>query len=104
MAPPETLLLQTTELGSCIRELVAMICAEHLIPGYRRLLLCLINRKKGTIEPGKVADLAVLSQDIFKVAASGLAKTESVLTMVSGKIILESRALAHSISAQRSSF
>ncbi|KAA6457188.1 hypothetical protein DYQ86_22890 [Acidobacteria bacterium AB60] len=43
----------------------------------------------GTLEPGKLADLAMLSQDIFKVATEDLSKTESVLTMVGGKIAYE---------------
>jgi hypothetical protein len=50
--------------------------------------------KKGTIEPGKLADLTVLSQDIFKVASAELVKTESVLTIVNGKIVYASGALA----------
>jgi predicted amidohydrolase YtcJ len=41
---------------------------------------------KGTLEPGKLADLAVLSQDIFQVPLEDLPKTESVLTMVGGQI------------------
>ena len=40
----------------------------------------------GTLEVGKLADLAVLSQDIFKVSNDDLPKTESVLTIVGGKI------------------
>jgi len=40
----------------------------------------------GTLEAGKLADLAVLSQDIFKVPDADLPKTESVLTIVGGKI------------------
>ncbi|HEX5410310.1 MAG TPA: amidohydrolase [Terriglobia bacterium] len=40
----------------------------------------------GTLEPGKLADLAVLSQDIFKVPDADLPKTESVLTIVGGKV------------------
>jgi predicted amidohydrolase YtcJ len=40
----------------------------------------------GTLEVGKQADLAVLSQDIFKVSNEDLPKTESVLTIVGGKI------------------
>lgn len=42
---------------------------------------------KGTIEPGKLADLAVLSQDIFEVPIDDLPKTESVLTIVGGRIV-----------------
>jgi predicted amidohydrolase YtcJ len=43
--------------------------------------------RKGTLEPGKLADLAVLSQDIFRISEDLLPKTESVLTMVNGRII-----------------
>ncbi len=42
---------------------------------------------KGSLEPGKLADLAVLSQDIFEAPAADLPKTESLLTMVGGKIV-----------------
>jgi predicted amidohydrolase YtcJ len=45
------------------------------------------EQDKGTLEPGKLADLAVLSQDIFKVPPPELPKTVSVLTMVGGKIV-----------------
>ena len=45
------------------------------------------EKDKGSLEPGKLADLAVLSQDIFEVPATDLPKTESVLTMVGGKIV-----------------
>lgn len=45
------------------------------------------EKEKGTIEPGKLADIAVLSQDIFTVPAPELPKTTSVLTMVGGKIV-----------------
>ncbi len=41
----------------------------------------------GTLETGKEADLAVLSQDIFSVAPAELAKTHVVMTMVSGKVV-----------------
>ncbi len=45
------------------------------------------EKEKGTIEPGKLADIAVLSQDIFTVPASELPKTRSILTLVGGKIV-----------------
>jgi hypothetical protein len=41
----------------------------------------------GTLEVGKEADLAVLSQDIFSVAHGELAKTRVLLTMVGGKVV-----------------
>jgi len=44
------------------------------------------EREKGTLAPGMLADLAVLSQDIFMVPLGELAKTESVLTLVGGKV------------------
>jgi predicted amidohydrolase YtcJ len=45
------------------------------------------ERDKGLIAPGMLADLAVLSQDIFAVPLEDLPKTESVLTLVGGSIV-----------------
>lgn len=45
------------------------------------------EKEKGTIEPGKLADIAVLSQDIFTVPTPELPNTTSVLTMVGGQIV-----------------
>ncbi len=47
------------------------------------------EKDKGSLEPGKLADLAVLSQDIFQVPFTDLPKTESVLTMVGGTIVYD---------------
>jgi predicted amidohydrolase YtcJ len=52
------------------------------------------EKDKGTLEPGKFADLAVLSQDIFRVLPDDLPKTESVLTMVGGKIVYDAKVLS----------
>ena len=41
----------------------------------------------GTLENGKLADLAVLSQDIFSIASNDIAKTRVIFTMVGGKIV-----------------
>jgi predicted amidohydrolase YtcJ len=41
----------------------------------------------GTLEPGKEADLAVLSQDIFSVPSEEIGKTHVVLTLVGGKTV-----------------
>jgi predicted amidohydrolase YtcJ len=49
------------------------------------------EKDKGSLEPGKLADLAVLSQDIFKVSTADLPKTESVMTMVGGKIVYDAK-------------
>lgn len=45
------------------------------------------EHKKGTLAPGKLADLAVLSQDIFHVPPVAIPATYSVLTIVHGKVI-----------------
>lgn len=45
------------------------------------------EREKGTLAPGMLADIAVLSQDIFTVPAPQLPATTSVLTIVGGRIV-----------------
>lgn len=51
------------------------------------------EKDKGTLEPGKLADLAVLSQDIFSVPLQTLPKTESILTVVGGKVVYDAGVL-----------
>ena len=43
--------------------------------------------KIGSIETGKLADLAVLNRDYFRVPDEALKKIRSVLTIVDGKIV-----------------
>lgn len=43
--------------------------------------------KLGTLEPGKEADLAVLSQDIFSVDPYDISKTRVVMTMAGGRVV-----------------
>ena len=50
-----------------------------------------MEQDKGSLEPGKLADLAVLSQDIFEIPLQDLPKTESVLTMVGGKVVYDAK-------------
>jgi predicted amidohydrolase YtcJ len=47
------------------------------------------EHKKGTLTKGKLADLTVLSQDIFSVHAKDLTSTRSILTIVDGKIVYQ---------------
>lgn len=47
------------------------------------------EREKGTLAPGMLADLAVLSQDIFTVPPPALPATRSELTMVGGRVVYE---------------
>jgi predicted amidohydrolase YtcJ len=49
------------------------------------------EKDKGSLEPGKLADIAVLSQDIFTVPPPELPKTESVLTIVGGKVVYDAK-------------
>ena len=45
------------------------------------------EKEKGTIAPGMLADLAILSQDIFTVPAQALPGTTSVVTIIGGKVV-----------------
>jgi predicted amidohydrolase YtcJ len=44
---------------------------------------------KGSIEPGKLADLAVLSADIFKINPIEIEKTKIIMTVFDGKVIYD---------------
>jgi predicted amidohydrolase YtcJ len=46
--------------------------------------------RKGTLEPGKLADLVVLTQDPFRVDASKLADIKVERTMIGGRWVYES--------------
>jgi predicted amidohydrolase YtcJ len=45
--------------------------------------------QKGALLPGMLADLAVLSQDIFTVPAETLPATRSVLTIIGGRVVFD---------------
>ncbi len=45
------------------------------------------ERDKGTLETGKLADLVVLSQDIFRIKPDEIQKTSIVYTIVGGRIV-----------------
>jgi predicted amidohydrolase YtcJ len=51
------------------------------------------ENEKGSLAPGKLADLAVLSQDIFTVPSDDLPKTVSVMTIVGGNTIYDAHLL-----------
>jgi len=48
------------------------------------------EKTEGSLEPGKLADLIVLSQDLFKIKPSEIAKIEVLLTIVGGKAVYHS--------------
>ena len=47
----------------------------------------LTDKTKGTLEPGKLADLIVLSQDLFHVEPPEIHKAKTVLTLVGAKVV-----------------
>lgn len=69
--------------------------AEHAITAREALTLYTINNARilgveadrGSIEAGKLADLAVLSQDILAVPADDIRKTKALMTVLGGKIV-----------------
>jgi len=48
---------------------------------------CFMEEKLGTLEPGKLADLAVLSDDPFTVAPNALKDIRSALTLLGGRVV-----------------
>ena len=48
------------------------------------------EKEKGMLIPGMLADLTVLSQDIFTIPKEKLPATRSLLTMIDGKIVYRS--------------
>jgi predicted amidohydrolase YtcJ len=48
------------------------------------------EKSEGSVEPGKLADLIVLSQDLFSVEPSRIYKTQVMLTMVGGRVVYQS--------------
>jgi predicted amidohydrolase YtcJ len=50
------------------------------------------ERQEGSLEVGKLADLIIVNQDLFKIEPNEIGKTEVLLTMVGGKVVYESAA------------
>jgi predicted amidohydrolase YtcJ len=71
------------------------ITLEQVITAYTRgsAFAEFAAKEKGTLAKGKLADLAVLSTDIFKVPPGALPNTKSMLTLVDGKIIYDAHEL-----------
>ena len=59
------------------------------------------EKEKGTLESGKLADLVVLSQDVFTIPTPELPKTESVLTLVGGKVVYDAHVVRAIVSYPR---
>jgi predicted amidohydrolase YtcJ len=67
------------------------ISVEETVAGYTRgsAYARFSEDTLGTLEAGKEADLAVLSQDIFSVAHDSIGKTKVLLTMAGGKVVFK---------------
>lgn len=48
------------------------------------------EKKEGSLESGKLADLIIVDQDLFKIPATQIDKTQVLLTMVGGRTVYES--------------
>jgi predicted amidohydrolase YtcJ len=49
------------------------------------------ERAKGTITPGKLADLVMLDRDIFKIDPTEIENARVLLTVMDGKVVYEAR-------------
>jgi predicted amidohydrolase YtcJ len=56
---------------------------------YNNAFLTFDEDKKGSLEPGKLADMAVLSEDPLTVEEVGIRDIKSLMTMVGGRIVYE---------------
>ncbi len=57
------------------------------------------DKLKGSIEPGKLADIIVLSQDLFAVKPLEIRKTAPVLTIVGGRVVYDDKSVKAAIVA-----
>jgi predicted amidohydrolase YtcJ len=47
------------------------------------------EQDKGSIEPGKLADFTVLSQDIMKIPPPEILKTRCEMTIIGGEVVAQ---------------
>ena len=57
------------------------------------------EKQEGSLEPGKLADLIIVSQDLFEIKPSEIVNTEVLMTMVGGKVVYESPAWKSAVAA-----
>lgn len=62
---------------------------DRMLAGYTRNAAYAEFREKavGTLAPGMLPDMVVLSQDLYKVPPNTIGKTQFLLTMVGGQIV-----------------
>ena len=86
-----TSVTRTTERGSVIG-LDEAITREEALKMYtiNNAYASFEESIKGSIEPGKLADMVVLSDDLLNCQAEEIRKIESVLTFVGGQVVYAS--------------
>ena len=47
------------------------------------------EKTEGSLEPGKLADLIILSQNVFEIDPHHLVNTKVVMTIVAGRVVYE---------------
>ena len=70
--------------GQAVTRAEALRCAT-----FNGAYLTFDEGKKGSLEPGKLADLAVLSADPLNVEEAGIRDISALMTMVGGRIVHE---------------
>jgi len=78
------------------------VTLEQAIQGYTLDAAFAARREKteGSLETGKLADLIVLSQDVFKMDPHDLNKTKVLMTLVGGKVVYDSGDLGKTATAK----
>ena len=73
------------------------LTVEQAVDAYTRSAAhaAYMDENIGTLEAGKLADLAVLTQDIFNVPTTSIGNTQVVLTMVGGTIVFDQMKIRH---------
>ena len=77
------------EIAELENRIIARINGTYVRLAECRLREELILQKIGSIEAGKLADVIIISQDLFKIAPYQIGKTKVMMTMVGGKVVYQ---------------
>lgn len=69
------------------------LALDQALAGYtsRAAYAAFFEDRIGTLEPGKLADMIVLSQNLFEIPERSIGKTKVILTMVNGNVVWQER-------------